>query len=68
MHSRHAKVLLKYISCLMFLKFQKHVGLCFFYTKLTLDVMGQKFFSRACEPLTIVKLKSLYKFSLSSYS
>jgi len=27
MHSRHVKVLLKYISCLMFLKFQKHI--CF---------------------------------------
>ena len=24
MHSRHVKVLLKYVSCLMCLKFQKH--------------------------------------------
>ena len=62
MHSRHVKVLLTYISCLMFLKFQKHI--CFH--KINIGCNGTEnnhTFSRACEPLTIVKLKILYKIS-----
>jgi len=60
MHSRHVKVLLTYILCLMFLKFQKHI--CFH--KINIECNGTEnnhTFSRACEPLTIVKLKILYK-------
>ena len=62
MHSRHVKVFLKYISCLMFLKFQKHI--CFHKINIgcngTFDYMYHTF-SKACEPHTMVKLKFLFK-------
>ena len=62
MHSIHVNVLLKYISCLNFLKFQKHI--CF--NKINIGCYGTEnnhTFSRACDPLTIVKLKIYYKIS-----
>ena len=62
MHSRHVNVLLTYIPCLMFLKFQKHI--CFH--KINIECNGTEnnhIFSRACETLAIVKLKILYKIS-----
>ena len=67
MHSRHVKVLLKYVSCLMFLKFQKHKS----FHKINIGCNGTKnyhTFSRAREPLTIVKMKVLYNICFSSYS
>ena len=51
MHSRHVKVLLTYVLCLMFLKFQKHI-LCFH--KINIECNGTEnnhTFSRACEPI-----------------
>jgi len=62
MHSRHVKVFLKYISCLMFLKFQKHISFHKIYIGCNWTGNNHTF-SRACEPLTIVKLKILYKIS-----
>jgi len=59
--------IVKIYLCLMFLKFQKHK--CFH--KINIGCNGTKnnlTFSRAYEPLTIVKLKILYNISLSSYS
>ena len=48
MHSRHVKILLKYISCLMFLKFQKHV--CFHKFNIG-GIMGLKITSLSQEPV-----------------
>ena len=49
LHSMHVKVLLKYISCLMFLEFQKHNN--YVSIKVTLDVMGLKITTLSQEPV-----------------
>ena len=62
MHSKHDEVLLKYISCLLFLKSRN----IYVSTKLTLGVMGLKITTPSQEPancVPIVKLKIFYKIS-----
>ena len=57
MQGRHVKVLLKYVSCLMFLKFQKHKS----FHKINIGFNGTKnyqTFLRACEPLTNFKIEN----------
>ena len=66
MHNRPVKVLLQFISRLMFLKFQRKK--CH---KINIGCNGTEnnhSFLRACDSLTYVKLKILYKISEFTYS